>query len=98
MPDGGRVAILSGNRAAENIRNRVLGVASQANRQDNFQLVGAFDHDETPLGAGAAMTKAHDYYGPIEGWVLVGGWPLYHADGLAGVPEGTPSRLEVTSR
>jgi ribose transport system substrate-binding protein len=89
MPDGGRVAMLVGNRAAENIRNRVIGAAYEAREHDDIELVGIFDHAETPTAANAAMRLAHERYGPIDGWALMGGWPLYDSAGLDGVPAGT---------
>lgn len=82
----GRIAVLAGNRAAENIRNRVLGAARERRAQDEVEIVGVFHHDETPHAATAAMIEAHAKHGPIDGWALVGGWPLYDPAGLDGVP------------
>lgn len=86
MPDGGRVAMLVGNRAAENIRNRVIGAAYAAREHENIELIGIFDHAETATAANAAMRHAHERYGPIDGWALMGGWPLYDTAGLDQVP------------
>lgn len=82
----GRVAVLAGNRAATNIRERVIGAALEANAHADLEIVGAFTHDETPEDAARAMREAHEKYGPIDGWALMGGWPLYLTDGLANVP------------
>ncbi|MBZ0172367.1 MAG: hypothetical protein K8E66_08315, partial [Phycisphaerales bacterium] len=37
--------------------------------------------------ANAAMVEAQADHGPIDGWALVGGWPLYDPAGLDGIPE-----------
>ncbi|MEL6328975.1 MAG: substrate-binding domain-containing protein [Planctomycetota bacterium] len=87
MPGGGRVAVLAGNRTADNISRRVLGVVGAMDEIDGYDLVGVFGHPETPEDAVAAMAKAHVEHGPIDGWALVGGWPLYAEGGLEGVPE-----------
>lgn len=86
MPEGGRVAMLVGNRAAENLRNRVIGAAFEARQHESVELVGVFDNPETPAGANAAMQRAHERHGPIDGWALMGGWPLYDPSGLDGIP------------
>lgn len=86
MPEGGRVAMLVGNRTAENIRNRVIGAAYAAREHETIELIGIFDHAETTTAANAAMRHAHERYGPIDGWALMGGWPLYDTAGLDQVP------------
>lgn len=89
MGGSGRVGVLAGNRAAENIRNRVIGAAFELREHEGMQIVGVFHHDETAMDANAAMRDAHENHGPIDGWALLGGWPLYDPAGLDGVPEGT---------
>ncbi|USN98385.1 MAG: substrate-binding domain-containing protein [Phycisphaeraceae bacterium] len=87
MGEGGRVAILAGNRAAENIRSRVVGAGMELRQHPGMEIVGVFHHDETPEAANAAMIEAQTKHGPIDGWALVGGWPLYSPQGLDGVPD-----------
>ncbi len=93
MPEGGRVAMLVGNRTAENIRNRVIGAAYAAREHENIELIGIFDHDETSAAANAAMRHAQETYGPIDGWALMGGWPLYDTAGL----DEVPSKVRIVS-
>ncbi|MEM7623256.1 MAG: substrate-binding domain-containing protein [Planctomycetota bacterium] len=89
MPGGGRVAILAGNRAATNLRERVIGAAAAARGVESVEIVEVYHHDETPEAAGEAMAAAHASGAEIDGWALMGGWPLYTDAGLAGVPDGT---------
>lgn len=86
----GRIAVLAGNRSASNIRDRVIGMVEVTRRHPEIEIVGVFDHMETPEAAAAAMTHAHEDHAPIDGWALLGGWPLYIPTGLDGVPAGVP--------
>jgi ribose transport system substrate-binding protein len=89
MGETGRVAVLAGNRAAENIRQRVIGAAFELRAHPGMEVVGVFHHDENPMAANAAMRAAAERHGPIDGWALVGGWPLYDPAGLEGIPPET---------
>jgi len=89
MGESGRVAVLAGNRASQNIWNRVLGATRELSAHEGMEIVGVFHHHENPEAANLEMRRAHERFGPIDGWVLVGGWPLYDPAGLEGVPEGT---------
>lgn len=90
MEEDGRVAVLVGNRTADNMVNRTLGVRDASVAYAGIELIGVFHHDESPAGAAAAITAAHEEHGPIDGWALAGGWPMYTEGGLSGVPEGVP--------
>jgi len=86
MPSGGSVAVLAGNRAATNLRDRVIGFATAPARTPEMHIAEVVHHDETPEAAARAMADLHASGAEIDAWALVGGWPLYMDGGLDGVP------------
>lgn len=77
MGGKGKVAILAGNQNAPNLRNRVAGVTQEAARHPGIQIVGTFFHAETPQDAAAEVIRAQNAYPEIQGWAMIGGWPLF---------------------
>lgn len=72
----GPVAILAGNRDAPNLRKRVEGVKKEAAKYPGITIVDTFYHPETVRDAEAAVLGAQKAHPQIQGWVMVGGWPL----------------------
>jgi ribose transport system substrate-binding protein len=77
VPRRGKVAVLSGNPNAPNLRSRVEGVMSEAAHHPELTMLGPFFHVETPQEATAAVMRAETAHPDIVGWAMVGGWPLY---------------------
>jgi ribose transport system substrate-binding protein len=77
MGGKGRVAILAGNQNAPNLRKRVQGVEEAARKYPDMSIVGTFYHVETPQDAAAEVIRAQNAYPQIQGWAMVGGWPLF---------------------
>jgi ribose transport system substrate-binding protein len=77
MGDKGKVAILAGNQNAPNLQKRVQGVKEEAARHPGISIVGAFNHIETPQDAAAEVIRVDNAYPEIQGWAMVGGWPLF---------------------
>jgi ribose transport system substrate-binding protein len=77
MGDKGKFAILAGNQNAPNLRKRVDGVKEEAAKHPGMSLVGVFYHIETPQDAAAEVTRVMNAYPEIQGWAMVGGWPLF---------------------
>jgi ribose transport system substrate-binding protein len=73
----GRVAILAGNQNAPNLQRRVEGVRQEAAAHPGITIVNTFYHLETPQDAAAEMIRAMNANPGINGWALVGGWPLF---------------------
>ena len=48
------------------------GEASRAS-----QIVGMFNHIETPQDAAAEVVRVNNAYPDIQGWAMIGGWPLF---------------------
>lgn len=75
----GTIAILAGNAAAPNLQRRVEGVRRELERHPGITLLpdGVYYHPETPEQAAETMGRAQRTHPGIDGWALVGGWPLY---------------------
>jgi ribose transport system substrate-binding protein len=77
MGGKGKVAILAGNQNAPNLQKRVEGVKQEAAKHSGIQIVGTFNHIETPQDAAAEVIRVGNAYPEIQGWAMVGGWPLF---------------------
>ncbi len=77
MHEKGSVAILAGNQNAPNLRKRVEGVKQAAVKYPGIKIVDTFYHIETPQDAAAEVIRAQNAYPQIQGWAMIGGWPLF---------------------
>jgi ribose transport system substrate-binding protein len=77
MGSKGSIAILAGNQNAPNLRKRVEGVKQAAARYPNMKIVDTFYHIETPQDAAAEVLRVQGAYPQIQGWAMIGGWPLF---------------------
>jgi ribose transport system substrate-binding protein len=77
MGGKGSIAILAGNQNAPNLRKRVEGVRQAAAKYPNIKIVDTFYHIETPQDAAAEVLRVQGAYPQIQGWAMVGGWPLF---------------------
>jgi ribose transport system substrate-binding protein len=77
MGEKGSVAILAGNQNAPNLRKRVEGVREAAKKYPAMKIVDTFYHIETPQDAAAEVVRVQNAYPQIQGWAMVGGWPLF---------------------
>ena len=84
MGETGTVAILAGNQSAPNLQNRVAGAKEALAKYPNMKLndPGVFYHVETPEKAAEAVANAQNANPGINGWCMIGGWPLFTADAL----------------
>jgi ribose transport system substrate-binding protein len=86
MGDKGTIAILAGNQSAPNLQKRVQGVKDELKNHPNMKLLeasgGVFYHQETPEKAAEALQAATNANPQIEGWALIGGWPLFTSNAL----------------
>lgn len=97
MGEKGTIAILAGNQSAPNLQNRVKGVKEELAKYPNMKLLeasgGVFFHEETPEKAAEALQAAQNANPGIEGWALIGGWPLFTANALP----FPPGKVKVVS-
>jgi len=77
MGSRGSIAILAGNQNAPNLRKRVEGVKEAAKKYPGIKIVETFYHIETPQDAAAEVIRAQNAYPQIQGWAMIGGWPLF---------------------
>ncbi len=73
----GKVAILAGNQNAPNLRKRADGVRKEAKKYPGITIVDTFYHIETPQDAAAEVVRVMNAYPDINGWAMIGGWPLF---------------------
>jgi ribose transport system substrate-binding protein len=77
MGEKGAIAILAGNQNAPNLRKRTDGVKQAAAKYPNMKIVDTFYHLETPQDAAAEVVRVQNAYPQIQGWAMIGGWPLF---------------------
>ena len=77
MGETGSIAILAGNQNAPNLRKRVEGVKTAAAKYPKIKIVDTFYHTETPQDAAAEVIRVQNAYPQIQGWAMIGGWPLF---------------------
>jgi ribose transport system substrate-binding protein len=77
MGERGTIAILAGNQNAPNLRRRVEGVKQAAAKYPNMSIAGTFYHIETPQDAAAEVVRVQNAYPQVQGWAMIGGWPLF---------------------
>src|SRR5687767_7085449 len=77
MGSKGTIAILAGNQNAPNLRKRVQGVQEASKKYPGMKVAGTFYHVETPQDAAAEVVRAQNAYPQIQGWAMIGGWPLF---------------------
>jgi len=73
----GRIAILAGNQNAPNLQKRVQGVKQEAAGHPGIAIAGTFYHIETPQDAAAEVVRVMNAYPDVNGWAMIGGWPLF---------------------
>jgi len=88
MNGKGTIAILAGNQTAPNLQKRVQGVKDELKNHPGIKLLpdGVFYHPETPEQAAEAVNTAQSTHPEIEGWAMVGGWPLFAKNALKWAP------------
>jgi ribose transport system substrate-binding protein len=108
MGEKGTIAILAGNQRAPNLQNRVAGAKEALAKYPNMKLNerGVFYHVEIPEKAAEFLQNAQSANPDVQGWAMLGGWPLFTADALkwpAGsikvvAVDALPSQLEYVKK
>jgi ribose transport system substrate-binding protein len=95
MGGKGTVAILAGNQAAPNLRTRAQGVKdTAASKYPDIKIIDTYYHQETPEQAAAEVQRQQAAHPEIQGWAMIGGWPLFTRDALKWEP-GTVKVVSV---
>ena len=94
MGGKGHVAILAGNQNAPNLQKRVQGVKNAAKKYPGIKIRDTYYHKETPQDAAARVEQVMQANPDIEGWAMIGGWPLFTSNALKWQP-GTVKCVSV---
>jgi ribose transport system substrate-binding protein len=86
MDGKGTVAILGGSPNAPNLQQRVAGAKAAAAKHSGLTVRGVFYHRETPQDAAAKIEQVMQANPDINGWALIGGWPLFTENALKWAP------------
>jgi ribose transport system substrate-binding protein len=86
MGGKGTIAILAGNQNAPNLQKRVQGVKNVAKKHPEIKIRDVYYHKETPQDAAAKVEQVMQANPDIEGWAMVGGWPLFTDNALKWQP------------
>lgn len=73
----GKIAILGGNRTANNLQERVKGILQVASDYPNIEIIGTYYHPETEEDAIATMTEVLKLNPDLKGWAMVGSWAFF---------------------
>jgi ribose transport system substrate-binding protein len=83
----GVIAILAGNQTATNLQKRVNGARVELKLHKNLQLKDVYYHKETPQDALAEIESVQKANPEINGWAMIGGWPLMSERALPWDPD-----------
>src|SRR5207247_3888164 len=86
MGGKGVVAVLAGNQNAPNLQKRVQGVKNAAKKYPGIKILETYYHKETPQDAAAKVEQVMQAKPDINGWAMVGGWPLFTDNALKWQP------------
>lgn len=94
LPDGGKVALLSGVQGAENLEQRLRGAKEALAKQANIEVVTTLYCDDDIPRSVQLVSDVMDTYPNLAGLLMVGGWPLFANNGLSDL---TPGRTKVVA-
>src|SRR5437773_3174916 len=86
MGGKGTVAILAGNQNAPNLQKRAQGVKNAAKKYPGIKIRDTYYHKETPQDAAAKVEQVMQANPDINGWAMIGGWPLFTDNALKWQP------------
>lgn len=72
----GTIAILAGNQTATNLQKRVNGAKEELEKHVNLKLKDVYYHKETPQDSYAMVESVQKANPEINGWAMIGGWPI----------------------
>jgi ribose transport system substrate-binding protein len=77
IDEKGKIAILGGNKMANNLQERVKGITKTAADYPDIEIVGTYYHPETEADAIVVMNEVIKLYPDLKGWAMVGSWPFF---------------------
>jgi ribose transport system substrate-binding protein len=94
LGEKGNVAILAGNQNAPNLQKRAKAVIEAAKKYPGIKVVNTFYHVETAQDATKAVVAAMKANPQINGWAMVGAWPLFGPSLLTDID---PTKVKVVA-
>jgi ribose transport system substrate-binding protein len=73
----GKIAILGGNKMANNLQERIKGLKEAAADYPDIEIVGTYFHPETEADAIAVMNEVIKSHPDLKGWAMVGSWAFF---------------------
>ncbi len=73
----GKIAILGGNRMANNLQERVKGIIQAAAEYPDIENIGTYYHPETEADAINVMKEVLNSNPDLKGWAMVGSWAFF---------------------
>ncbi len=96
MGGKGVVAVLAGNQTATNLQERVRGVRDTAKQFPGITIKEVYYHAEDPQSASAKVESVQTANPDIQGWAMVGGWPLF-SDAIRKNPAFAGGKVKIVS-
>lgn len=90
----GKIAILGGNKTANNLQERVKGIIQAVADYPNIEIIGTYYHSETEEDAIATMTEVMRLNPDLKGWAMVGSWAFF-GERLKNIIE--PGKLKIVA-
>ena len=87
----GRVAMIT-SLGAYNLQRRLDGVKDGLKGAPGITVVETFDIKEDTVRAGEIIASATNRYGDLDGWISVGGWPVFTRNALNAI---NPAKTKV---
>jgi ribose transport system substrate-binding protein len=94
MANKGKIGILAGNANAPNLQARAKGARDEAAKHPGIEVVGTFQHSETPQAASTEVQRGNKAHPDLNGWAMVGGWPLF---GTSLLNDLSPTRYKIVA-
>ncbi len=73
----GKIAILGGNRMANNLLERVKGIIDASADFPDIEIIGTYYHSETEEDAIETMNDVLKLNPDLNGWAMVGSWAFF---------------------
>lgn len=75
IPDGGKIAVLTGVLGAPNLETRIVGLKENVN--SNIEILPIQSGDDDVQKSVEVVNQFTGANPDLEGWVFVGGWPFF---------------------
>jgi len=95
LPDGGKVAILSGVQGAQNLADRVAGAKETLAANPKIEVVETYYCGDSLPKSAEIISDVMAQHPDLAGWLMVGGWPLFTNEGLSAIKPGETNVVAV---